>query len=144
MKALKYTFILLILVTACHSKTNQEESPLAVVIKLQAAESFFDLKEAQKFIDVERVFGNMASDTLTAKDAWESVVMFGKSLARDKKFTNFFRYYEYKITEEVSKHNASVYFESINRERPTRKIIFSLESRNNHWIVVSIKYQGGK
>ena len=83
----------------------------------------------------------MASDSLTAENAWKSVVMFGKSLAQDKKFTNFFRYYEYRITEEVRKHNATVYFESINRKKSTRKIIYKLENRNNQWIVISIKYQ---
>ena len=56
METFKYFFILLFMSTSCQHKPNQRESPLAIVVKLKTAESFADLEEARKYIDIESAY----------------------------------------------------------------------------------------
>ena len=140
MNFLKTIFILAFLISACNTKMNQKESPLATVIKLQSAETFANLDEAKKYIDVEMVYLKDRPDSITAEKAWETYVMFGYNMAKDKKFTNIFKYHNYNIKEEVAGDNATVLFESKDSESNISRIVYGLENRNNQWIVISIEF----
>lgn len=59
---------------------------------------------------------------------------------KDKKFTNQFQYYNYKIHQETKGNLAYVEFISINKNDIIKSIKYTLELRKNVWVVVDINY----
>jgi len=115
------------------------ESPLAVVIKLISAESFANFDKAKEYIDLESVYSNHP-DTLSAEQAWKNQVTFFYNLAKDNKFTNNFKYYNYNIIERQEGQTAVVIFESMDRGDRIREISYTLIRSNKAWIIVKIDY----
>ena len=111
------------------------DSPLVTVIKLQSAESNMDFIEAEKYIDIERVYGELATRDKGAKDLWKEYLSFGRSLSKSKKFTNYFNYYHYEITVEVNGEDSFVIFKN---ESGSQVITYYLRKVNNNWKVVKI------
>ncbi|MBP2832611.1 hypothetical protein J8281_10485 [Aquimarina sp. U1-2] len=137
---MKYIIIMIAIITslACN-KQKVKERPLTTVIKLQSAESILNFEEAKKYIDVKAVFEKYPGSKNPEKE-WKEMVSFFYNLGNNKKFTSQFKYYNYNVTETISKQSANVIFTSINKEVKIKKIFYSLEMREENWIVIEIKY----
>ena len=130
---------ILMLFISCNHKTHQEESPLAIVIKLISAESFADIKEAKKYIDIEKVYANNV-DTLLAEETWRGQILFSYNISKDKRFTNHFKYYDYNIKETQDGKSANVVFEAKSPESIISAIVYTLTQYNEAWKVCKIEY----
>lgn len=145
MRNLKFILLASLIILSCNnSNINKNnsldmESPLSSVIKLISAESTGSIDEARKYIDIERVYSKYTNDTLDVENIWKEQIEFKSSKDASSKFTNHFKYYNYKIVEEINSSQAVVSFIAINKKSNTREIIYSLEKRNNIWKVIDIK-----
>lgn len=139
MKKIFFLLLVLIFFLSCNKKKIQMESALAIVVKLISAETFANIEEAKKYIDVERVYGGL-TDTMSAESIWEKKILFFYKLGKNKKFTNNFSYHNYIIKEEYKEAEAKITFEAISNEDPIIKIVYSLEIDKQKWRVVKIEY----
>lgn len=130
--------IILVFLMACNSD-YKENSPLAIVIKLKAAETLADFEEAKKYIDIEKVFSNHP-DSVNPEVAWKEYVMFFYNLGKDKKFTNVFKYYKYDIRETIANNKATVSFKSLSSGDSIKEILYRLELYKDDWKVIGIDY----
>ena len=130
--------ILLCFSMSCNNG-NKANSPLAIVIKLQAAETMADFEEAKKYIDIDKVYSNHPA-SINPEEAWKESITFFYNLGKDKKFTNVFKYYKYDIQETILKNNATVTFKALSRGDNIKEIVYRLELRKNDWIVIGIDY----
>lgn len=131
---------LLFVVFGCNNKKNLQtkNSPLASVVKLNAAEFLLDYEEAKNYIDINSVYGaKNQTDNLSPEQRWKKLVSF-MSGSTDKKFTRQFQYYNYDIIENVHLSKAEVMFKP--KSNANMSIIYKLELRNNVWIVYEIDY----
>lgn len=130
--------ILVILSVNCKGQDNRmKNSPIVTVIKLQSAESLLNFEEAKKYIDLKKVFKDNPESTDVEKE-WKEMITFFYNLGKDKKFTNQFKYYDYNIIELIDESKAEVKFIPIDQD--SKKIFYSLELKNNTWIVIDIKH----
>lgn len=136
-------FLICIIVFSINSCSLDEketiiiENPLISVIKLNSAEANREYKVAKKYIDVNEVY---ISDSVDSEKLWKKKVEFNYLLNKDKKFTNQFQYYNYKIHQETKGNLAYVEFISINKNDIIKSIKYTLELRKNVWVVVDINY----
>lgn len=134
-----YIGLIIICLSMACSNENKANSPLAVVVKLKAAETLADFEEARKYIDIEKVFSNQP-DSINPEVEWKESVMFFYNLGHDKKFTNIFKYYNYDIHETISKNRATVSFKALSSGDSIKEIIYRLELYKNEWKVVGVDY----
>ena len=134
-----YIGLIIICLSMTCNNENKANSPLAVVIKLQAAETLADFEEARKYIDIEKVFSNQP-DSVNPEVAWKESVMFFYNLGQNKKFTNVFKYYKYDIHETISKDRATVSFKALSSGDIIKEILYRLELYKNEWKVIDIDY----
>lgn len=113
-------------------------SPLVIVIKLQAAETLTDFEDAKKYIDINKVYSNHP-DSISPEEAWKQSVEFLYNLGKDKKFTNIFKYYEYDICENIKKDKATVSFKALSSGASIKEIIYMLELQNKEWKIIRIE-----
>lgn len=135
----KVLIFLIIIFVSCESKRENfiTGTPLESVIKLQSAESLLNFEEAKKYIDLKKVFKDNPESADVEKE-WKEMITFFYNLGKDKKFTNQFEYYDYKIVQSIDKNRAEVKF--IPNRKNKKKIFYSLELKNNTWIVIDIKH----
>ncbi len=124
----------------CKDKKNMQttNSPLATVIKLQAAEFLMDYTEAKNYIDVKSVYGGKNIPDSSVEQAWIEMTSF-MSNSTDKKFTRQFKYYDYDVIEATNENKAEVIFKPKNTIN--KGITYKLELRDNKWIVYEIDYR---
>ncbi|WP_411032227.1 hypothetical protein [Spongiimicrobium sp. 3-5] len=140
---MKYLLIIFItiLTLGCKRQTNMtKESPLISVIKLQAAESIMNLDEAEKYIDVEKVFEKYP-DSNNPREEWKEMLTFLYNIGNTKKFTNQFKYYNYTVVEEIGESTATVNFIALNTDANIKEIVYTLVIVNDMWKVVGIDYR---
>ncbi len=141
---LAYTLFALLL-SSCGQKRDitMNESPLAIVIKLESSESFKDYETAKKFIDVEQVYSVIAKqENRKAEDVWKEFVEFNYSVGNSSnKFTSSFPFHKYKITEMVNVDRAEVKLEGTEEGQQIKEITYKLVLENEAWKVVSIDYK---
>lgn len=134
---------ILIIVTSCFfiscNNVNKINSPLAIVIKFQAAETLIDFEQAKKYIDLNKAYSNHPK-SLNPELAWKQSVGFLYNLGKDKKFTNIFKYYEYDIRETITKDNATISFKALSSDARIKEIQYVLEIQNNDWKITGINY----
>ncbi|WP_282086663.1 hypothetical protein [Aquimarina algiphila] len=139
---MKYFIIMIAIITSlgCNGQKREvTETPLITVIKLQAAEANLNFEEAKKYIDFEAAFKKHPESENPEKE-WKEMVSFFYNLGNTKKFTNQFKYFNYKINEVVEKSRAKVIFTTINKGSRIKEIIYSLEKREKNWVVINIEY----
>jgi hypothetical protein len=141
----KISFLLLIVVISCNKKKvpiiTQKESPLAIVVKLISAESMGYIEVAKAYIDVKSVYSNHVNDSIDCDKLFAEHVEFMSMTTDSKKMTNHFKYFNYVISESWNENSAIIKFESKDSVASLERIIYSLEDRNNKWMVVSIEYE---
>ena len=136
----KYILFLSIFLTFMSCNKNEDESLLAIVIKLNSAESLGNFNEATKYIDIDKVYSKYVKDGKSANEIWREYVMFTYNLSQDNKFTNTFKYYQYSIRENQNGNTGVVTFESINPKAKIKKLIYKLTRIGNNWKVTDIEY----
>lgn len=125
-----------------NARKNNINSPLATVIKLNAAEALMDFDEAKKYQDVNAVYGKyVKGDTAKPEDLWKQFVASFNSISNDRKFTNQTKYYNYDITETINNNNAEVVLKAKNEGANLQEIIYKLELRQSGWIIKDIEYK---
>jgi len=131
------------LLGSCDSnKAEKFNSPLATVVKMNAAESLMDFEEAEKYQDVDKIYSKFTKgDTVKPHDVWKEVVTSGNSMAAGKKFTNQLKYFNYDIAEKVNSLGAEVNLKAKSPGAEIQAIIYKLELRNAGWTVVDIEYK---
>ncbi|GAB4259853.1 MAG: hypothetical protein Kow0079_16840 [Vicingaceae bacterium] len=119
------------------------ESPLAIVIKLEAAESCKDYDAARNFIDVEQVYSSVAKQEGRAvEDVWKEFVEFNYSIGNSSnKFTSTFPFHKYKIIETINGDMSEVKLLGTEEGRRIKEITYKLTVQNKSWKVVSINYK---
>lgn len=132
--------LVLMLLGSCTEKTKSIEGPLSSVIKLFSAEEDKDFEEAIKYIDVDRVYADCKQENKTPMECWKERVNFSYSLGQTNKFTNRFKYHNYKIMESVQGGNAKVEFTPLKAEVGRKGMILELEFRNSNWVVVRVSH----
>ncbi len=136
-----------LLFASCEQKKDtaiaMTESPLVIVIKLEASESFKDYETARNFIDVEKVYSVVAKqENRKPEDVWKEFVEFNYSVGNSSnKFTSSFPFHKYKITEMVSGDRAEVKLEGTENGQQIKEITYKLALENKTWKVVSIDYK---
>lgn len=138
-----FIFILVLLNSSCQNKNYEMEnfeSPFMVVVKLESAESNKDFDSAIKFIDIEKVYHEVAlKENKTAREIWTSIVEFNYSIGNSsKKFSDKLFFYKYRIEEIINKDIAEIRMTKIDDSKQI--IIYSLLRYKGAWKVVSIKY----
>jgi hypothetical protein len=134
---------IIMLLTNCKiNKYESINSPLATVIKLNAAESLMNFDEARKYQDVDKIYGkDTGGDKLSAEDVWKEKLEFFYNLGKDKKFTNQWKYFDYDIVEKITNNTAEVILKSKDQEANLQEIRYKLEMRQGSWIVVDIDFK---
>ncbi len=135
--------ILLFLLASCYigckgQDKMMEETPLVSVIKLKSAEAVLNFEEAKKYIDLDKVF-EKSPEPRDVEKQWKEMVTFLYNLGNDKKFTNQFKYFNYRISEVIDQPKAQVVFTAINEDSQIKKITYSLDMRDEKWLVVGIE-----
>jgi hypothetical protein len=145
-----YSLIILFLsltLSSCSQKQNtvnmENESPLAAVIKLDAAESFKDFDAARKFIDVEKVYEKTAKEENKSSEIiWKEFVEFNYAIGNSSvKFTSSFPFHKYKIIETINGNTSEVKLVGTESGQRIREIIYKLELQNKSWVVIAIDYK---
>jgi hypothetical protein len=114
---------------------------LTVVIKLQSSETLNNLTEGEKYIDLERTYGDLAKrEKKTPYQLWQEYVKFNYGLATDKKFTNVFKYYDFNIKVEEVQDGFKVIFEYRDLQNGIKEIVYKLEKLEDNLKVVNISY----
>lgn len=119
------------------------ESPLAIVIKLETAESCKDYKTARNFIDVEQVYSTVAKqENKKAEDVWKEFVEFNYSIGNSSnKFTSTFPFHKYKIIETINGDMSVVSLLGTDEGQKIKEITYKLKVQNKSWKIVSIDYK---
>ncbi len=134
-------FSTVFLIISCVNREgmNHKNSPLAIVIKLQTAEFLMDYKEAKNYIDINSVYsGKNSIENLSPEQAWVEMVSFMSNFT-DKKFTRYFKYYDYDIIESINGVKAEVTFRPKNNG--SKGLTYKLELRKDVWMVYDIDYK---
>lgn len=119
----------------------KKESPLATVIKLQSAEALMNLDEAEKYIDVEKVYARY-SESNNPKEEWKKMLSFLYNIGGTNKFTNQFKYFNYDIEQVINESNATVSFISIDKDACIKQITYTLsEIDDGRWKIIAIEYK---
>ncbi|MBG6130740.1 SepF-like predicted cell division protein (DUF552 family) [Aquimarina sp. EL_43] len=139
MKNLIVIFLLALHIGCNSQNKNMKETPLVSVIKLKSAEAVLNFEEAKKYIDLDKVF-EKSPELRDVEKQWKEMVTLFYNLGNDKKFTNHFKYFNYRISEVVKQSKAEVIFAKINKESQVKEIVYSLENREENWVVVDIEY----
>lgn len=126
-------------VFSCNKTQEHKESPFIIVVKLLSAEQKLDYNEAQKYIDVDKVYSKYLGSKDPEKE-WKELLQFNYNLGKDPKFSNSIDFYKYDITENITKEDATVVLTEKDIEAPIKKIIYKLDFLQNQWIVTSIDY----
>ena len=113
-----------------------KETPFMTVVKLKSAEQFLAYDEAMQYIDVKKVYAK-SEDPISD---WKKMLIFYYNIGKDPKFTNSFKYYKYEIIENIQNNQAFVTFIDENKSS-IKETKYTLENRNNTWVVVGIKYK---
>jgi hypothetical protein len=141
----KVSFIALVVLISCNKKEEkmsiQKESPLATVVKLISAESMGYIEVAKEYIDVKMVYSKHVNDSIDYDKLFADQVKFMSSTTDSRKMTNHFKYFNYEISETQEGETAEVKFESKDKKASLERIVYSLENRNNQWVVVGIDYE---
>ena len=115
---------------------------LTIVIKLQSSETLYDLTEAEKYIDLERTYGDLAKkEKKTTNQLWQEFVKFNYGFSTDKKFTSVFKYYDFNIRVEEVQDGFCVIFEYQDLQNGIKEIRYKLEKLEDNLKVVNISYQ---
>jgi len=125
---------------SCTNKTKYAEGPLSSIIKLFSAEEVKDFDEAIKYIDVNRVYADCKQENKTPIECWKERVNFAYNLGQTNKFTNHFKYHEYKITESVKEGNAKVELAPLKTDTGNKTMVLELEFRNGNWVVIKVNH----
>lgn len=133
-------FVLCTITMMSCSRNNIVNSPFLTVLNYISAASFNDTTEAERYIDIEKVFTPYIDDhNVTARQAWINLLKFQYSLGKDKKFINQFPFYKYSVTELINGNTARIIF--ISKEDEMKKIEYELLfSESKKWKIISIKY----
>lgn len=136
---------LLVVVISCEERGNSmpicNETPLASVVKLISAQSMGYVEVAKEYIDVKKVYSKHIGDSIDYDKFFAEQVGFMSSTTDSRKFTNHFKYFNYRISEIQNGSTAKVEFRSKDREASLQGIIYDLENRDCEWIVVGIVYE---
>lgn len=129
---MRYYIIVLIFAACSRIHVSKLATPLITVIKLHSIEEDNELyyKGLDELIDFESVYGTFKNDTLSAKQCWEQIVTFQYKLARDKKFTNNNRYYNYDIEQQIDGTQSFVTFTKNGKGEK-----FTLQYRGKKWVI---------
>lgn len=135
---------LTLLLASCGEQQDRVfmESPLAIVVKLEASEACGNYEAARNFIDVEKVYSAIANkEGKTSEEIWKEFVEFNYSLGRSSKaFTSCLPFYKYKIIEIIKGNVAEVKLIGIEKMQRVKEIIYRLSIDNKSWKVVAIEY----
>lgn len=145
-KFLSFSLPVLFLLS-CNDKQNSGgtidiESPLAIVLKLETAESFKDYETAKKFVDLGKTYGRIAKENnKDPETVWKEYVEFNYAVGNSSpKFINIFPFHKYKISESNKKNYFEVKLTSLNVEQKIKQVVYSLELRGKQWMIVGIDY----
>ena len=137
--------ILVLILVLLFSKICMGQSKvdaLTIVIKLQSSETLYDLTEAEKYIDLERTYGDLAKkEKKTPYQLWQEFVKFNYGFSTDKKFTSVFKYYDFNIRVEEVQDGFCVIFEYQDLQNGIKEIRYKLEKLEDNLKVVNISYQ---
>jgi len=134
--------VIMLLVGCQNKKMETFNSPLATVIKLNAAETLMDFEEAKKYQDINKIYSKYAENNkVTPEDIWKEKITFFYNLAKDKKFTNQWEYFDYDISERIGNTDAEVIFKSKDPGASLLVITYKLELRQSNWTVTDIVYE---
>ena len=122
------------------SQNKIMESPLSSVIKLISAESFGNLEEGEKYIDLEQVYSKHFNDSLDFRTIWKQQIEFKTSLNGTSKFTGHFKYFQYLIKETIDNERATVSFILKNDKAKFKEIKYTLATYGENWRVIQIDY----
>lgn len=145
MRCLIKLAIPLLLCLSCNRKneSNIMESPLATVVKLETAESYKDYELAKKYIDVEKVYFDIAQkESKEPENIWKEMVEFNYSVGNSSnKFINSFPFHKYKIEEVINESVSKVTLTNTENTQNIKQIIYSLAIQNNKWKIISIEFK---
>ena len=117
-------------------------SPLAVVIKLNAAEELRNFDEAKKYQNIQSIYGEIAKkESKDPEKLWHDMVDFFYNISRGSKFTNLIVYYNYNIREVIDNNNAEVILIAKNSKDNIKSINYTLKFEKDSWIVEKIEYK---
>ena len=125
---------------SCKQKAKVSENPLSSVIKLFSAEEDKNFDEAIKFIDVDRVYSDCKQDKKTPMECWKEGINLSYNMGQTSKFTNRFKYHDYKISESINGEKAKVEFAPIKKESGMKTMVLELEFINGNWMVVKVNH----
>lgn len=135
------TLLITAFLMSCTSK-EESETPLMTVIKLQSAESLKQYDIAKKYLDVNKVYGELSTEaSKTPEEVWTEFIEFNYSLGQSKKFSNTFKYHEFEIIEKVNQDSSVVRFIPYNQEARIKSITYHLLRIDNLWRVIQIDYK---
>ena len=114
---------------------------MTTVIKLQSAEALMNFDEAEKYINVEKVYSKY-SESNNPKEEWKKMLTFLYNIGGTNKFTNQFKYFNYDIEEVVNRSVATVNFRSKNTNATIKQITYTLsEVDDGKWKITAIHYK---
>lgn len=134
--------IVLIFCSCNENKIDKgNRNPITSVIKLESAQLFNDYEIAREFIDLTSVYGEIARIENTKVDSiWFRAINFNNSLGNSSsKFRPLLPFHKYNIIENINGNTSTVELTPTNKS--SKKIIYSLNLKNNQWIVIKIKYE---
>ena len=131
---------------SCQNKKMQTlNSPLVSVIKLNTSEVAMNFEEAKKYQDINKIYSKyLDSNNTNPEDVWKGKITFSYNLAKDKKFTNQWEYFDYDITETIDGNNAEVILKSKKNDSNLQSITYKLTLEKATWIVNEIEYKKNK
>lgn len=125
--------------------TNVKEMELLeTIIKLNSAESFEDFESAEKYIDVDRVYGvkeGKGHDSIEVRSRWQNEVSTLNNIGNSsRKFTTDLKYHERSF--EYLDISSTKYVVTMRFEPPKKGlgIRYGLEFSKGQWQVVSREY----
>jgi hypothetical protein len=128
------------LICCKESKKQGIESPLISIVKLESAISYGDKETARLYIDVDRVYGEIAKkESKSSEQIWSEMMNSKSEPSKSKKIINSFPFHKYHYIEEIiDKNNATV---SLIPSFDNRGVYYKLELQDNRWVVVLIKWK---
>lgn len=139
-----------LLFISCNQMENDKniiDSPLAIVVKFESAQSFRDYETAKQFFNLESVYGKLAEKSnINVEEMWKQFVEFNYSMGNSSsKFTNCFPYHNYKIVVTENEKSSTIQLISKNIDSPIKEIKYTLNLiDNNKWIITQIDYLKSK
>jgi hypothetical protein len=131
---------------ACNQAQNYGsiiESPLAVVVKFESAQSIRDYETAKTLFNLESVYGKIAKESnMSAEIFWKQLVEFNYSIGNSSpKFSTCFPFQNYTIKEKVGNKTSVVQFINKDKNAPIKEIKYTLSQTNqSNWIISTIDY----